>query len=147
MKEGGGEEGTSEQMPGTVTLFMHTVLQDIATVYIFISELCRDRLALVKRALLDLQASGGFSKLWQQETERNKKYSTSQSYNWILYVSFVPEMASICPFLWGPPALCASTTKASGIIDCRSSRRLAPAKQIGTFNTVYPTKKWAWHPS
>uniref|UniRef100_A0A914I0S9 VWFA domain-containing protein n=1 Tax=Globodera rostochiensis TaxID=31243 RepID=A0A914I0S9_GLORO len=36
-------------------------------------EFCRHRRGLVARALLDLQASNGFSELWRQEWERNKK--------------------------------------------------------------------------
>nr|CAD2192879.1 unnamed protein product [Meloidogyne enterolobii] len=36
-------------------------------------ELCKPRQKLVERALLDLQASNGFSQLWNREWERNKK--------------------------------------------------------------------------
>uniref|UniRef100_A0A1I8BDN2 VWFA domain-containing protein n=1 Tax=Meloidogyne hapla TaxID=6305 RepID=A0A1I8BDN2_MELHA len=36
-------------------------------------ELCKPRQKLVERALLDLQASNGFSQLWTREWERNRK--------------------------------------------------------------------------
>jgi hypothetical protein len=41
---------------------------------LYFTEFCKPRKSLVERALLDLQATSGFSQLWEREWERNKKF-------------------------------------------------------------------------